>query len=124
MNTNKLPKPYLITHHCCIYTPYKEHGLMKLLEIIKEKNYKNVSIVNLRLDELPRVRIVFSDGEEWNIVNPYDNACGQRWREVWVDAPNVSVDVLKTIIEPSLQTPLSDPIHFFNYDYLKETDTK
>lgn len=121
MNTNKLPKPYPITHHCCVYTPYKEHGLMKLLEIVKEKSYKGISVVDMRLDQ---IRAIFSDGEAWNIVIPYDNVCGRRWHKVWVDAPNVSVDVLKTIIEPSLQTPLSDPIYFFNYDYLKETDTK
>ena len=122
-NTNKFPKPYPILHHCCIYTPYKKHGLMKLLEIIKEKAYKDISVVDIRLDEPTRFRVIFSDDEEWNIVNPYNHAIGRRWQEVWVDAPNVSYEILKTIIEPSLQTSLSNPIHFFNYEYLKETDT-
>ena len=88
---------------CIIYSNNVDVAIKKLLEIEKEKIDDDINVTKRCISrKRPWIRqeIQFSDGEEWIVVRPNDNARGYRWRKAWIDASNVSVSDLEIRILP------------------------
>lgn len=71
----------------------------KLKEIIEEKVRCGINMITYR-KYLYNAEAIFSDGEEWIILNANNNARGYRWRKAYVDY-DISKEVIDLIIKRS-----------------------
>ena len=84
-----------------IYTPDREIGRSKLLDIEKEKNSLGIATTLKRFSNYVGDEIKFADGEIWKVVKPDDTSRGCRWNKAWVDKSNVTEEQLQYYIIPT-----------------------
>lgn len=71
----------------------------KLKEIIEEKVRCGINMITY-CKNLYNSEAIFSDGEEWIILNANENARGYRWRKAYVDF-DIPKEIIDLIIERS-----------------------
>ena len=100
-------------HKGIIYTPDKEIGRSKLLDIEREKNDSGIATVVRRFSTYLNDEIRFADGETWEVVKPNDSARGYRWSKAWVDKSNTTEEQLELFVL-SKAAPFHEPLKYFN----------